>query len=234
MAVLRPLKVVIENYPEGEGEELEALNHPDDPAAGTRRMPFGRELFIERDDFMENPPKKFFRLSPGARGAAALCLFHHLPRGREGRGRRGGRAALHLRSRDPGGNAPDGRKVKATLHWVSAAHAVPAEVRLYNPLFTRPDPGADRRFRRRNKSELAGSDRRRAGRAGLGGTQCRRRRAVRAPGLFLPPTRIRRRSGWCLIAPSACATPGRRCPPAARPEVSDRGYINRADFALEL
>ena len=101
MAVLRPLKVVIENYPEGQSEELEAVNHPDDPAAGTRRIRFGRELYVERDDFMENPPKKFFRLSPGTRGAAALCLFHHLPRGGEERGRRGDRAALHLRSGDP-------------------------------------------------------------------------------------------------------------------------------------
>ena len=100
MAVLRPLKVVIENYPEGQTEELDAVNHPDDPAAGTRTLRFGRELYVERDDFMENPPKKFFRLSPGTRGAAALRLFRHLPRGGEGRGRRGGRAALHLRSGD--------------------------------------------------------------------------------------------------------------------------------------
>ena len=96
MAVLRPLKIVIENYPEGKSEELEAVNHPDDPSAGTRRIRFGRELYVEREDFMENPPKKFYRLSPGTRGAAALRLFRHLPRGGEGRGGRGGRAALHL------------------------------------------------------------------------------------------------------------------------------------------
>ena len=102
MAVLQPLKVVIENYPEGQVEELDAVNHPDDPAAGSRKIKFGRELFIEQDDFMENPPKKFFRLSPGTRGAAALRLFHHLPRGGEERRRRGDRTALHLRSGDQG------------------------------------------------------------------------------------------------------------------------------------
>ena len=101
MAVLRPLKVVIENYPEGQTEELDAVNHPDDPGAGTRKIRFGREIYVERDDFMENPPKKFFRLSPGQGGAAALRLFRHLPRGGEERRRRGGRAALHLRSGDP-------------------------------------------------------------------------------------------------------------------------------------
>ena len=100
MAVLRPLKVVIENYPEGKSEELEAQNHPDNPALGTRRLKFGREIFIERDDFMENPPKKFFRLVTRRRSAPALRLFHHLPRIYKKRRRRSGRVALHLRSRD--------------------------------------------------------------------------------------------------------------------------------------
>ena len=100
MAVLRPLKVVIENYPEGQTEELDAVNNPEDPAAGTRKIRFGREIYIERDDFMENPPKKFFRLVARPGGAAALRLFRHLPRGGEECGRRGGRAALHLRSGD--------------------------------------------------------------------------------------------------------------------------------------
>jgi len=142
MAVLRPLKVVIENYPEGANEEVEAVNHPDDASAGTRRIRFGRELFIERDDFMENPPKKFFRLSPGAEVRLRYAYFitcREVVKDTAG-------AAVELRcSYDPatkGGNAPDGRKVKATLHWVSAADALPAEVRLYNPLFTRPDPNA--------------------------------------------------------------------------------------------
>ncbi len=140
MAVLRPLKVVIENYPEGADEELEAANHPDDAGAGTRRIRFGRELFIERDDFMENPPKKFFRLSPGAEVRLRYAYFITC---REVIKNAAGEAVELRCSYDPatkGGNAPDGRKVKATLHWVAAADAVPAEVRLYNPLFTRPDP----------------------------------------------------------------------------------------------
>jgi glutaminyl-tRNA synthetase len=140
MAVLRPLKVVIENYPDGKSEELEAVNHPDDAAAGTRRIRFGRELFIERDDFMENPPKKFFRLSPGAEVRLRYAYFITC---REVV-KNGAGEVIELRCvYDPatkGGNAPDGRKVKATLHWVSAPDALPAEVRLYNPLFTRPDP----------------------------------------------------------------------------------------------
>ena len=101
MAVLRPLKIVIENYPEGQTEELEAVNHPDDPGAGTRRIRFGRELYVERDDFMENPPKKFYRLSPGREVRLRYALFRHLPRGGEERRGRGGRAALQLRPGDP-------------------------------------------------------------------------------------------------------------------------------------
>jgi len=142
MAVLRPLKVVIENYPEGQSEELEAVNHPENPAAGTRRIRFGRELFIERDDFMENPPKKFFRLSPGAEVRLRYAYFIKC---REVRKNAAGEAIELRCSYDPatkGGNAPDGRKVKATMHWVSAPDSVPAEVRLYNPLFTKPDPDA--------------------------------------------------------------------------------------------
>ena len=142
MAVLRPLKVVIENYPEGQSEELEAVNHPDDPSAGTRRIRFGRELYVERDDFMENPPKKFFRLSPGKEVRLRYAYFitcREVVKDAAGE-------VIELRcSYDPetrGGNAPDGRKVQATLHWVSAADSVPAEVRLYNPLFLTPDPNA--------------------------------------------------------------------------------------------
>jgi len=143
MAVLRPLKVVIENYPEGAGEELEAVNHPEDPAAGTRRIRFGRELFIEHDDFMENPPKKFFRLSPGTEVRLRYAYFITC---REVKKNAAGKIIELRCTYDPatkGGNAPDGRKVKATMHWVSAADSVPAEVRLYNPLFTKanPDPG---------------------------------------------------------------------------------------------
>jgi glutaminyl-tRNA synthetase len=142
MAVLRPLKVVIENYPEGKSEEVEAINHPEDESAGTRRIRFGRELFIERDDFMENPPKKFFRLSPGTEVRLRYAYFITC---REVVKNAAGEVTELRCTYDPateGGNAPDGRKVKATMHWVSAADAVPAEVRLYNPLFTHPDPNA--------------------------------------------------------------------------------------------
>jgi glutaminyl-tRNA synthetase len=142
MAVLRPLKLVIENYPEGQVEEIEAVNHPDDPAAGTRKIKFGRELFIERDDFMENPPKKFFRLSPGNEVRLRYAYFitcREVVKNAAGE-------VIELRcTYDPatkGGNAPDGRKVKATMHWLSAPHSVPAEIRLYNQLFVKPTPDA--------------------------------------------------------------------------------------------
>jgi glutaminyl-tRNA synthetase len=140
MAVLKPLKVVLENYPEGQVEELDAANHPDNPAAGSRKIKFGREIFIERDDFMENPPKKFFRLSPGAEVRLRYAYFITC---KEVRKNAQGDIVELLCTYDPatkGGNAPDGRKVKATIHWVSAAHSMPAEVRAYNPLFTKPDP----------------------------------------------------------------------------------------------
>jgi glutaminyl-tRNA synthetase len=139
MAVLRPLKVVIENYPEGQVEELDAVNHPDDPAAGGRKIKFGRELFIEQEDFMENPPKKFFRLSPGMEVRLRYAYF--IICGEVVKNAKGETVELRC-TYDPstkGGNAPDGRKVKATIHWVSAA-CIPAEVRLYNPLFTKPEP----------------------------------------------------------------------------------------------
>ncbi|HEU5275056.1 MAG TPA: glutamate--tRNA ligase family protein, partial [Xanthobacteraceae bacterium] len=142
MAVLRPLKVTIENYPAGQSEELEAVNHPDDPAAGTRKIKFGRELFIEQDDFMENPPKKFFRLSPRTEVRLRYAYFITC---REVKKNAKGEAVELVCTYDPatkGGNAPDGRKVKATLHWVSAADALTAEVRLYNQLFAKPDPDA--------------------------------------------------------------------------------------------
>jgi glutaminyl-tRNA synthetase len=142
MAVLRPLKVVIENYPEGASEEVEAVNHPEDASVGTRHIRFGRELYVERDDFMENPPKKFFRLSPGTEVRLRYAYFITC---REVKKNAAGEVTELRCTYDPatkGGNAPDGRKVKATLHWVSAADAKPAEVRLYNSLFTRPDPNA--------------------------------------------------------------------------------------------
>jgi glutaminyl-tRNA synthetase len=142
MAVLRPLKVVIENYPEGQSEELEAVNHPDDPAAGTRKITFARELFIEQEDFMENPPKKFFRLSPGNEVRLRYAYFVKC---REVVKNAAGEIVELRCTYDPatrGGNAPDGRKVKATMHWVAASTSVPAEVRVYNQLFAKaaPDP----------------------------------------------------------------------------------------------
>ena len=142
MAVLRPLKVVIENYPEGEVEEMEAVNHPDDPAAGTRTVRFGREIWVERDDFMENPPKKFFRLSPGREVRLRYAYFVTC---REAVKDASGEVAELRCSYDRatrGGNAPDGRKVQGTIHWVGAADAVDAEVRLYEQLFSTPDPDA--------------------------------------------------------------------------------------------
>jgi glutaminyl-tRNA synthetase len=140
MAVLKPLKVTIENYPEGQVEELDAVNHPDNAAAASRKIKFGRELYIEQDDFMENPPKKFFRLSPGTEVRLRYAYFitcREVVKNAKGE-------VVELRcTYDPatkGGNAPDGRKVKATIHWVSATASIAAEVRAYNPLFAKPEP----------------------------------------------------------------------------------------------
>jgi glutaminyl-tRNA synthetase len=144
-AVLDPLKVVITDYPEGQVEEMDVPNNPEDPDAGTRRVPFGGELWIERDDFMEEPVRKFFRLAPGREVRLRSAYFvtcTEVVKDDAGN-------IVELRcTHDPatrGGDAPDGRRPKATLHWVSAAHAVPAEVRLYEHLFTDPYPGADGR-----------------------------------------------------------------------------------------
>ena len=140
MGVLNPLKVVITNYPEGQSETLEAVNNPEDESAGTRPVPFGRELYIEREDFMEDPPRKFFRLAPGREVRLRYAYFltcREAVKDAEGN-------VVELRcTYDPatrGGDAPDGRKVKATLHWVSAEHAADAEVRLYETLFSAENP----------------------------------------------------------------------------------------------
>jgi glutaminyl-tRNA synthetase len=142
MAVLRPLKVVITNFPEGKTEEFDAVNNPEDPAAGTRKVPFGRELWIERQDFMEDPPAKFYRLAPGREVRLRYAYFIKC----EGVVKDVDGNVVELRcTYDPatrGGDSPDGRKVKATLHWVSAAHAVDTEVRLYDTLFTVRDPAS--------------------------------------------------------------------------------------------
>ena len=142
MAVLDPLKIVIENYPEGESERLEAVNNPENEADGIRHVPFSRELWIERQDFMEDPPKKFFRLSPGREVRLRYAYYvtcNEVIKDASGN-------VIELRcTYDPatrGGGSPDGRKVKGTLHWVSASHAATAEVRLYDTLFTAETPGS--------------------------------------------------------------------------------------------
>jgi len=140
MAVIRPLKVVIDNYPEGRVEEMEAVNNPEDASAGTRKVPFSRVLYIEQDDFREDPPKGYFRLSPGREvrlryGYLVTCTG--VVKNDDGEV-----VEVHC-TYDPatrGGNTPDGRKVKSTIHWVSAAHAIPAEVRVYENLFNKEDP----------------------------------------------------------------------------------------------
>jgi glutaminyl-tRNA synthetase len=140
MAVLRPLRVVIENWPEGRVDEIEAANHPEDPGQGTRKLPFSGVLWIERDDFLEDPPKRFFRLAPGREVRLRWAYFVTCT----GVVKDASGEIVELRCiYDPatrGGSAPDGRKPKATLHWVSAGHARPAEVRLYDVLFTQEDP----------------------------------------------------------------------------------------------
>jgi glutaminyl-tRNA synthetase len=142
MAVLKPLKIILENYPDDQVEQMDLVNNPEDPAAGTRKVPFSKVLYIEHDDFREDPPKKFFRLAPGRevrlRNAYLITCVSAI---KDASGQ-----VVELRcTYDPatrGGDAPDGRKVKATLHWVSASHAVNAEVRLYDRLFSVEDPGS--------------------------------------------------------------------------------------------
>ena len=142
MGVLKPLRVVIQNYPEGQVEELAAVNNPEDPSTGTRSVPFSRALYIEQDDFRENPPPKYYRLAPGREVRLRYAYFLKcVDAVKDAQGK-----VVELTcTYDPatrGGDAPDGRKVKATIHWVSAAHAVPAEVRLYDRLFVKEDPDA--------------------------------------------------------------------------------------------
>jgi glutaminyl-tRNA synthetase len=140
MAVLRPLKVIIDNFPQGNVEEMDAINNPEDPAAGSRKVPFSRELFIEQEDFMEEPPKKFYRLAPGREVRLRYAYFIRCTSAVKNA--KGEVVELHC-TYDPatrGGDAPDGRKVKSTLHWVSALHSLPAEVRLYDHLFANQNP----------------------------------------------------------------------------------------------
>jgi glutaminyl-tRNA synthetase len=145
MAVLRPLRVVIDNYPEDQVEELEAVNNPEDPSMGTRKLPFSRVLYIEQEDFLEDPPKKFFRLAPDREVRLRYAYFIKCV-GVVKDDKTGEVVELHC-TYDPetrGGWAPDGRKVKATLHWVSAAHSLPAEVRLYDHLFLKANPSDEK------------------------------------------------------------------------------------------
>jgi glutaminyl-tRNA synthetase len=144
MAVLRPLRVVIENYPEGQVEDMEAVNNPEDASMGTRQVPFSRVLYIERDDFREDPPRQFFRLAPGRE--VRLRYAYYITCTGVVKDESTGEVTELRCTYDPatrGGWAPDGRQVKSTIHWVSAAHAVPAQVRLYDHLFLNPNPGAD-------------------------------------------------------------------------------------------
>jgi glutaminyl-tRNA synthetase len=140
MAVLKPLKVIIDNYPQGQVEQMDAINNPEDPSAGTRKVPFSKELYIERDDFMENPPAKFYRLSPGREVRLRYAFFIKCVNAVKNKA--GNIVELHC-TYDPatkGGDAPDSRKVKSTIHWLSANEAIPAEVRLYDNLFTKENP----------------------------------------------------------------------------------------------
>ena len=140
MAVLHPLKLVIDNYPEGKEEFVEVANNPEDPSAGTRQVPFSRELYIEHDDFREVPPPKYYRLSPGKEVRLRNAYF--VTAKSVVKDAAGNVVEVHC-TYDPlsrGGNSPDGRKVKSTMHWVSAAHAISAEIRLYDKLFTKADP----------------------------------------------------------------------------------------------
>jgi glutaminyl-tRNA synthetase len=147
MAVLRPLKMVIENYPDGQVEMMEALNNPEDPDAGNRQIPFSKEVYIERDDFMENPPKKYFRLSPGAE--VRLKHAYYVTCTDVIKDENGEITEIRCKY-DPesrGGGTPDNRRVLGTLHWVSVPHAVDAEIRLYDHLFIKPNPEEDPDFR---------------------------------------------------------------------------------------
>ena len=214
MAVLRPLRVVIDNYPEGQVEEMEAVNNPEDPAAGTRKVPFSRVLYIEQDDFREDPPKQYYRLSPGREVRLRYGYFITCTERGEERARRGGRDPLHLRSGHARRQyAPDGRKVKSTIHWVSAAHAVDAEVRLYDNLFTKENPnetaeGEDFTVNL-NPNSLEDADRLQAG-AVAGG--CRRTRAAISSSAWVISASIRtpRPASRSSTARWRCGTRGPR------------------------
>ena len=220
MAVLRPLKLVIENYPEGQVEEIEAVNNPEDAAAGTRQVPFSRELFIERDDFREDPPKKFHRLSPGTEVRLRWAYFIRCTAVvKDAAGEIVELRCTYDAATGRSAATADGRKVKGTIHWVSAAHAVDAEVRLYDRLFTAPDPenapeGQDFTASL-NPAALEVMPRREGG-AERGRRRGRRALPVRAHGLLLRRPRQRARA--------ACVQPHRG---PARHVGEDRGQVRR-------
>ena len=185
MAVLNPLRVDHRQLSRRSGRRMDAVNNPEDPSAGTRQIPFSRELYIEQEDFMEDPPKKFYRLAPGRE--VRLRYGYFVTCDSVVKDAEGNLVELHC-TYDPatrGGDAPDGRKVKATLHWVSAQHALPAEVRLYSTLFTKPDPGGSGRdFMDSLNPELAGSSRGLLGRTQPGERPAGRPLPVRADRLL--------------------------------------------------
>ena len=212
MAVLRPLKVVIENYPEGQSEEVEAVNHPEDASAGTRRLRFGRELFIERDDFMENPPKKFFRLAPGREVRLRYAYFitcREVVKDQAGE-------VVELRcTYDPATQAAATRRTAARSRrrciGSRRRDAVPAEVRLYNPLFLRPDPNAANFAADLNPQSLEVIADARVEPA-LGRRKFRPMPCSSSGRAISAAIAIRRPTGWCSTARSACATAGPRLP----------------------
>ena len=214
MAVLRPLKVVIENYREGQSEEVEAVNHPEDASAGTRRLRFGRELFIERDDFMENPPKKFFRLAPGREVRLRYAYFITCREVVKDQRRRGGRAALHLRPGNerrqrPGRPQGEGDAALGLGGRRSAGRSAPLQSAV-------PAPRSEcRKLCRRPQSAVARSHCGCARRARLGRAEFGRCRAVRAARLFQPRSGFKGRSASSSTAPSDCATAGPRSPAAS-------------------
>ncbi len=206
MAVLRPLKVVIDNYPEGQGEFVEVANNPEDPAAGVRQVPFSREIYIEQDDFREVPPPKYYRLSPGKEVRLRNAYFitaKSVVKDAEGK-----IVEVHC-TYDPasrGGNSPDGRKVKSTIHWVSASHAIQAEIRIYEKLFTKSDPGRLRRRRdlpRQPQSRFAGDAARRQTRALARQRTGRGSLPVRARRLLLRRSRFQARQPGLQPNPAA-------------------------------
>ena len=191
-AVLDPLKVVIENYPEGQVEEMEVVNNPEDPSAGSRTVPFTRELWIERDDFMEEPPAEVLPPGPGPRGAAAVRLLRDLSRGRQGRGRRRSSSCAAPTTRPrAAATRPTAAGPRRPSTGSRPTHAVPAEVRLYDHLFSRPDPGRGRpRPLRGPEPRLRDGAPRLPRGAGPRRRAGRRDRAVRAAGLLLARPRL--------------------------------------------